>query len=84
MYADYERSSWRYMNDERGFQREDSEAFKIGNAPHRNYDITEPYLIGKDGGSAYGGEWKPSKPDDDRFVGKPGDISRTADRNGNL
>ena len=41
-------------------------------------------LLGKGGGSAYGGEWKPSKPDDGRFIGEPGSINRTTDRSGNL
>lgn len=35
-------------------------------------------------GSAYGGEWKPKKPDDERFIGKPGEIKTTKDKNGNL
>ena len=29
IYVDYERSSWRYMNYERGFQKEDLESFNI-------------------------------------------------------
>ena len=33
-----------------------------------------PYRIGKGGGSAFGGKWKPSKPEDDRLIGKPGEI----------
>ena len=55
IYVDYERSSWRYMNYERGFQKEDLESFKIGGSFYTNYDTMEPYLIGKGGGSAYGG-----------------------------
>lgn len=31
-------------------------------------------------GSAYGGEWKPKKPDDERFIGKPGEIKTTKDK----
>ena len=84
IYVDYERSSWRYMNYERSFRRENLDAFKIGGTSSNNRDTIEPYLIGKGGGSAYGGEWKPSKPDDERLVGEPGDINRTTDRNGNL
>ena len=84
IYVDYERSSWRYMNYERGFQKEDLESFKIGGSFYTNYDTIEPFLIGKGGGSAYGGEWKPSKPGDRRFIGEPGSINRTTDRNGNL
>ena len=47
-------------------------------------DAIAPYRIGKGGGSAYGGQWKPSKPDDRRFIGEPGSINRTTDCNGNL
>ena len=28
----------------------------------------------KGGGSAYGGKWKPSKPEDERFIGEPGEV----------
>ena len=38
IYVDYERSSWRYMNYERGFQKEDLESFKIGGSFYTNYD----------------------------------------------
>lgn len=31
-------------------------------------------------GSAYGGEWKPNKPEDERFLGRPGEIKRTQSR----
>ena len=75
IYVDYERSSWRYMNYERSFRRENLDAFKIGGTSSNNRDTIEPYLIGKGGGSAYGGEWKPSKPDDERLVGEHGDIN---------
>ena len=47
IYVDYERSSWRYMNYERGFQKEDLESFKIGVSFYTNYDTIEPFLIGK-------------------------------------
>ena len=39
-------------------------------------------MIGKGGGSAYGGEWKPSKPEDERLVGKPGEIKVTYKKDG--
>ena len=38
IYVDYEHSSWRYMNYERGFQKEDLESFKIGGSSYTNYD----------------------------------------------
>ena len=55
VYVDYERSSWRHMSYERNFQRDDLDLFKIGGATQLSCDIMEPYLIGKGGGSAYGG-----------------------------
>ena len=86
--VDYERSSWKYMNYERGFQKENLDDFKVGGTYYAKRDTIEPFLIGgsyipKGGGSACGGEWKPAKSDDERFLGKPGDINRTTDRNGN-
>ena len=84
VYVDYERSSWRYMSYERGFQREELETFKIGGAPQLSCDTIEPYLIGKGGGSAYGGAWKPSKPADEKFIGKPGEIKQSFTTKGDL
>lgn len=87
VYVDYERSSWKYMSYERNYKAEDLDVFKIGGTYRPERDTIEPYLIGgayKGGGSAYGGKWKPSKPDDERFLGEPGSINRTADRNGDL
>ena len=51
-----------------------------------NYDTIEPYLIGKGGGSAYGGKWcpNPNKPQDQRYWGKPGEIKTTIMRNGEI
>lgn len=83
IYVDYERSSWRYMSYERGFRSEDLDAFKIGSTLSGNYDTITPYLIGKGGGSAYGGRWKPSKPEDYRLLGQPGEIKTTFDKRGN-
>lgn len=77
VYVDYDRSSWRYMNYERSYGKEDLECYKIGGAIYQEYDIMKPYRIGKGGGSAFGGEWKPSpnKPDDQRLVGPPNSTS---------
>ena len=77
VYVDYDRSSWRYMNYERSLPKEDLDCYKIGGAIRRECDIMEPYRIGKGGGSAYGGEWKPSpnKPEDQRLIGAPNSIN---------
>ena len=77
VYVGYDRSSWRYMNYERSLPKEDLDCYKIGGAFSNDYDIMEPYRIGKGGGSAYGGAWKPSKPEDYRLLGKPGEIKVT-------
>lgn len=82
IYVDYERSSWKNMSYERGFQKEDLEAFKIGGTSRSLCDTIEPYLIDKGGGSAYGGEWKPSKPEDNRLVGTPREIKVTFKKDG--
>lgn len=77
IYVDYERSSWRYMNYDRSFRREDLDAFKIDGTSIGNRDTIEPLLIGKGGGSAYGGKWKPTQAKDSRLSGTPGEIKVT-------
>ena len=86
VYVDYERSSWKYMNYERRFEKEDLESYRIGSATRTEYDIMEPYLIGKGGGSAYGGKWKPNpnKPQDQRFLGEPGETKVSYTSKGEL
>ena len=75
VYVDYERSSWKYMNYERSCACEDLESFKIGRQPPILYDTIASFIDVplKGGGSAYGGKWKPAKPADSRFIGKPGE-----------
>lgn len=72
--VDYDRSSWRYMSHGCSLPKEDLDCYRIGGAIRQEYDIMEPYRIGKGGGSAFGGKWKPSKPEDYRLIGKPGEI----------
>ena len=78
VYVDYDRSSWRYMNYERSLPKEDLDCYRIGGAIQPNYDIMEPYRIGKGGGSAYGGQWKPNpnKPNEVILQGPPNTIGR--------
>ncbi|MGI5984443.1 MAG: DUF4417 domain-containing protein [Clostridiales bacterium] len=84
VHVDYELSSWKFMNFERKSAYEDLDAFKIGGTFIGTHDTISPYLdTFKGGGSAYGGDWQPSKEDDKRLVGNPGDINRTTDKNGN-
>lgn len=80
VYVDYERSSWKFMNYERFDRREDLDSFKIGGQSTDPHDIIAAFIdvpTVKGGGSAYGGKWKPAKPEDGRFLGKPGEIKQT-------
>ena len=80
VYVDYERSSWRYMDYERKtVHNDDLDCYKIGGAKQNICDTIDVYMIGKGGGSAFGGKWRPSpkKPEDQRFLGRPGEIKTT-------
>ena len=70
--VDYDLSSWRYMNQKQITTTFD--CYKIGSTFSQKCGTLEPYMIGKGGGSVYGGEWKPSKPEDYRLLGTPGEI----------
>ena len=62
IYVDYERSSWKYMDDEKTFSENDVNSYKIGGNSHVVCDTMEPYLLGgaaKGGGSAYVGGTSP-------------------------
>ena len=81
IYVDYERSSWKYMDDEKTFSDYDVNPYKIGGNSHVVCDTMEPYLLGgaaKGGGSAYGGKWRPNpnKPQDRIFIGPPNTVQR--------
>ena len=80
VYVDYERSSWKYMSYERSHTSETLESFKIGGQSMYIHDTIAPFIdvpLTKGGGSAYGGKWKPAKTEDERFLGKPGEIKQT-------
>ncbi|MDP4119723.1 MAG: DUF4417 domain-containing protein [Bacillota bacterium] len=91
VFVDYDLSSWRYMNDN---PHVPSKYVKyINNVKPCPVDykvirktgyILPEQFIDKGMGSANGGEWKPSKEDDERFLGEPGEvkISRAATKNG--
>ena len=82
VYADYERSSWRYLNTQQAFSKENLEDFLIGKTYRPESDRKEAYMDAsafKGGGSAYGGKWRPNpnKPADSRYIGEPGEVKRT-------
>lgn len=80
VYVDYELSSWKYMSYERKSGNEDLGAYKISGYEPSQYDTMTSYWIIAGGGSAYGGDWQPSKNEDYRLVGSPGDINRSGDK----
>lgn len=61
-YVDYDLSSWKHMADD--VVKSNSIKHMIG------------YVM-KGGGSAYGGKWVPKDEDDERLVGKPGEIKES-------
>ena len=84
VYVDFERSSWRYMDyEQKAVSNNNLDCYKIGGPKQNICDTIDVYMIGKGGGSAFGGKWRPSpkKPEDQRFLGKPGEI-KTTHKNG--
>lgn len=82
VYVDYELSSWKYMSYENDCSEENLYCFKIPDTSRRDCDIMSAYMISAGGGSAYGGKWRPAKPADERFMGKPGEIKITYTKKG--
>ena len=87
VYVDYERSSWKYMSYERSCASEDLESFKIGGQTPPIHGTIASFIdipLVKGGGSAYGGEWKPAKPADEKFIGEPGEMKPSFSKKGDL
>lgn len=80
IFVDYTLSSWRYMNDEpyepskyakhlcvtEPLPEDTDVMIKVG------YIMQEMDCTEKGMGSSRGGDWRSSKPEDERFLGKPG------------
>lgn len=77
IYVDYELSGWKYLKGQTNVLNDKN---KGGRIIHKI--MVQPDDILKGTGSAYGGKWKPKKPDDERYLGKPGEIKETFDQNG--
>jgi hypothetical protein len=77
IYVDYELTGWKYLKGKTDILINEN---KSGRIIHKT--IAQPEDILKGTGSAYGGEWKPKKPDDERFLGEPGEIKESFDKNG--
>ncbi len=82
VFVDYELSSWKYQNKD--YTPSPYVKYITGELPlPPDCDIVikrgyiSPRREEKGMGSAYGGEWQPKKPEDERFLGKPGEIKET-------
>lgn len=81
VYVNYELSSWKYQNEE--YTPSKYLPYICGQQPlppGSELRIKSGYVLrddpfGKGMGSAYGGTWKPKKPEDERLLGKPGEIN---------
>ena len=78
LFVDYDLSSWQHYSD-------DLDKCFITRKTYY-YDKNDNALIPTDKGmgDSHGGKWKPKKEDDERFLGKPGEIKKTFDTNGEL
>ena len=90
VFVDYERSSWRHMNDDKAYAPSPYVKYICGEEPlppDSNIVIKRAYIPSlyelKGMGSVRGGDWRPSpnKPDDQRLIGEPGSINRTVEHN---
>lgn len=76
LYVDYNLSSWQHYTDDecKTFEPFSQKSARI--VKHGGYVL--PYSP-KGMGSAFGGEWQPNpnKPEDERFLGEPGEIKET-------
>ena len=80
VYVNYELSSWKYQNE--AYTPSKYFPYICGERPlpiGSDLRIKSGYVLRDDPfnkgmGSAYGGAWKPAKPEDERFLGTPGEI----------
>lgn len=96
VFVDYELSSWKYLNND-PYAPSKYMKYICGEEPvpiGSNLIIKSGYVASEnDGdynsiiqtgmGSIYGGQWKPAKPEDERFLGEPGEIKISYDKKGN-
>lgn len=83
LYVDYELSSWKYQNDD--YIPSKYVDYILGEKPLPKDSlivIKSGYIMREDisfkgMGSAFGGKWRASKPEDERFLGEPGEIKIT-------
>lgn len=82
IYVDYELSGWKYLNKESlNLPLHNKKGIIVNKTMLQPENFNKMYSL-KGSGSAYGGKWKPKKTEDERFLGKPGEIKETFDKNG--
>ena len=64
IYVNYELSGWKYLKGQTNVLNDKDKSDRI---IHKI--MVQPDDILKGTGSAYGGKWKPKKPDDERYLG---------------
>jgi hypothetical protein len=77
IFVDYELSSWKYQNDDYIPSKYVDYILENKTLPNGSNIVIKTGIITRDDidfkgmGSAYGGKWKPKKPEDERFKGNP-------------
>lgn len=79
-FIDYELSSWKYQNE--SYTPSKYLPYILGERPLpvggkfriKSGCVLRENQVNKGMGSAYGGPWQPKKPEDERFIGEPGEI----------
>ena len=83
VYVNYELSSWKYQGGEDAPSQHLPYIMGEKVPPKGSGIVVRSGCVLRDGpprkgmGSAYGGEWRPTKPEDERFVGEPGEVKPT-------
>lgn len=89
VFVDYELSSWKYQSKDH--MTSEYTKYIGGRLPlpkDSDIIIKRGHVLSlqeeKGMGSAFGGEWKPKKPQDERFLGKPGEIKISYTKKGEM
>lgn len=80
LYINYDLSSWRHYGDDEVKAYGKDNTSNIIKKYRSGYVL--PYDLTKGTGSVFGGEWQPKKPEDERFLGEPGEIKVTYNNKG--
>lgn len=86
VYVNYELSSWKYQNEEYTPSKYlpyilGKQMLPLGSELRiKSGYVLRDDPLGKGMGSAYGGDWKPAKEEDERFLGEPGEVKQTQAR----